>query len=313
MSRVRVSSPPRARALRSDWSGLTLAAATLAATILAALVTALPAPAALLNAKATAAAFLASRQGTDGGFGEAGRPSDPSLTAWVVLALAASGRDPAAVQNGGNSPADYLAGKPYPTATDLELRILALDALGRSASATSLAAQLETLRRSSGAIGPTVNATIWGIIALRAVGRPAGSQTVAYLLRQQRMNGGWSWAAGGAPDSNDTAAAIQALRAAGVSATSKAIRRGLSYLATLKNADGGFELSAGRGSDAQSTAWAIQAYVAAGRRPPAGALAYLASLKRDNGSYRYTSRFATTPVWVTATVLPALARRDFPL
>jgi hypothetical protein len=292
---------------------LTLVAVALGATTLAVLATSATTPAAPLDAKADAAAFLITRQGTDGGFGEAGRPSDPALTAWVVLALAASGRDPATVRSGGNSPADYLTGKPYPTATDLELRILALDALGRSATARSLADQLETLRRSSGAIGATVNATIWGILALRAVGEPAGSKTVAYLLRQQRKNGGWSWAAGVAPDSNDTAAAIQALRAAGVVASSKAIRRGIAYLATLKNADGGFELTAGRGSDAQSTAWAIQAYLVAGRKPPKGSLAYLARLERGNGSYRYSSRFATTPVWVTANVLPALAREPFPL
>jgi hypothetical protein len=292
-----------------------LALAVLAVALLAlvALASPAPAPGVALDAKADAAAFLAARQGADGGFGEAGRPSDPALTAWVVLGLAASGRDPAAVQNGGNSPTDYLTGKPYPTATDLELRILALDALGRTSAAKALAGQLETLRRSSGAIGPTVNATIWGVIALRTVGKPAGSKTVAYLLRQQRKNGGWSWAAGGAPDSNDTAAAIQALRAAGMAGSSKAIRRAISYLATLKNADGGFELTPGRGSDAQSTAWVIQAYLAAGRNPPSGSLAYLARLKRDNGSYRYSSRYATTPVWVTANVLPALAREPFPL
>ena len=149
--------------------------------------------------------------------------------------------------------------------------------------------------------------------ALRAVGRPAGSRAVGYLLRQQRPNGGWSWAAGVAPDSNDTAATIQALRAAGVSTGFRAIRRGLAYLASLKNADGGFELTAKRGSDAQSTAWAIQAYAAAGRKPPAGALAYLGRLERTNGSYRYSMRYVTTPVWVTSNVLPALAGKAVPL
>lgn len=289
-----------------------IAAACVTAMILAVLATAPAAPAAALG-KAAATAFLVSSQKADGGFGEPGRPSDPSLTAWVVLALAAAGRDPASVQNGGESPADYLTGKPYPTATDLELRILALDALGRTAAALALADRLDGLRRSSGAIGPGVNSTIWGIIALRAVGRPAGSRAVGYLLRQQRPNGGWSWAAGVAPDSNDTAATIQALRAAGVSTGFRAIRRGLAYLASLKNADGGFELTAKRGSDAQSTAWAIQAYAAAGRKPPAGALAYLGRLERTNGSYRYSVRYVTTPVWVTSNVLPALARKAFPL
>jgi prenyltransferase beta subunit len=267
--------------------------------------------AATLDARSEAITFLAGRQVDGGGFAEVGRSPDPALTAWVVLGLAAAGRDPATMTAGGESVLDYLAGKPNPTVTDLELRIMALDALGRAPSA--LADQLETLRRSSGAIGPTVNATIWGILALRSVGRPAGSKSVAYLLRQQRRDGGWSWGRGIASDSNDTAAAIQALRAAGLARTSRAIVRGLAYLRRLQNRDGGFELSPGRGSDAQSTAWAIQAFLAAGRTPPKGSYAYLADLRRSNGSYRYSTRYATTPTWVTAQVLSALARRPFPL
>jgi hypothetical protein len=267
----------------------------------------------LADARADAAAYVVSRQVSGGGFAEpAGKP-DPGLTAWVVLGLAAAGRDPAAVKTGGDSPADYLEGRPNPTATDLELRIMALDALGRDAAARALADRLDDLRRSSGAIGPNVNSTIWGILALRSVGRPAGAKAISYLLKQQRPDGGWSWYPRIAADSNDTAAAIQALRSAGVARNAKAITRGLAYLRKLQNGDGGFELAPRRGSDAQSTAWAVQAFVAAGRRPPKGALAYLARLRRSDGSYRYSARYATTPVWVTAQVLAALARRPFPL
>jgi len=32
-----------------------------------------------------------------------------------------------------------------------------------------------------------------------------------------------------------------------------------------------------------------------------------------DGSYRYSKRYAVTPVWVTAQVLPALAGKPFPL
>ena len=46
---------------------------------------------------------------------------------------------------------------------------------------------------------------------------------------------------------------------------------------------------------------------------PKGAFAYLARLRRDDGSYRYSRRYVTTPVWVTAQVLPALLRKPFPL
>jgi prenyltransferase beta subunit len=248
------------------------------------------------------AAYLAARQNADGGFAEAGGRSDPALTAWVALALAAAGRPPTGA-------ADYLADKPYPTANDLALRILALRALGERTD--GLADRLEDLRRPDGRMGPLVNSTVWAVLALRAAGRPAGVETVRYLLRQQRSGGGWSWAPRGAPDSNDTAAAIQALRAAGVAG--RPISRGLSYLRRLQGRDGGFALVPGRASDAQSTAWATQAFVAGGVKAPATAYRFLARLRRGDGSYRYSARYAVTPVWVTAQVVPAVARRSLPL
>jgi prenyltransferase beta subunit len=251
---------------------------------------------------ATPAEYLLARQQPDGGFAEPGGRSDPTLTAWAVLGLGASGRAP-------HSAADYLSGKPYPQATDLALRILALQALGEDTSA--LVEQLDALRRADGRIGPLVNSTIWGVLALRAPGKPAAA-SVRYILRQQRPSGGWSWYPRGAADTNDTAAAVQALRAAGVPASSRAIRRALAYLRRLQGADGGWPLVPRRGSDAQSTAWAIQAFVAAGRDPGRPAFRYLARLRRPDGSYRYSRRYAITPVWVTSQVAMALAREPLP-
>jgi hypothetical protein len=161
--------------------------------------------------------------------------------------------------------------------------------------------------QADGRIGPTLNSTYWGVLA---AGR-ATAATRRYLLSHQARNGGFAWGAGGLPDSNDTAAALQALRVAGVHGgpVSRAVR----FLRTFQNRDGGFELTKGRGSDAQSTAWAIQGFVAAGVRPPRSAFAYLARLRRPDGSYRYSARYVTTPVWVTSQVLAALAKRPFPL
>jgi hypothetical protein len=266
----------------------------LAACLLAAFVLAAPA--------AGPADYVLSRQQPDGGFAEPGGASDPNLTAWAVLGLATVDREPA-------SAARYFDGKPYPEATDLALRILALRALGQDVD--GLATRLETLRRPDGRIGPLVNSTAWGVLALRAAGRPAGP-SLRFLLRHQRPSGGWSWAPAGAADSNDTAAVVQALRSAGVSPQASAVRRGLAYLRRLQRPDGGFPLVVGRGADAQSTAWAIQAFVAGGREPGRGAFRYLARLRRADGSYRYSRRRVATPVWVTAQVLPALARNPFP-
>src|SRR5262249_45547967 len=142
-------------------------------------------------------------------------------------------------------------------------------------------------------------------------GRPLPQDRVRYLVRHQAKSGGWSWVAGASPDSNDTAAVVQALRAAPVKGGP--IRRGLAYLRRPQDKDGGFPIPPGRGSDAPATAWAIRASLAAGARPGRPAYAYLARLRRPDGSYRYSARYATTPVWVTSQVLPALAGRPFPL
>jgi hypothetical protein len=248
--------------------------------------------------------YVASHQQPDGGFAEPGQASDPNLTAWAVLGLAAAGHAPA------DSPAGYLADKSARTANDLALRVLALHALGLATDES--ATKLEGMRRADGRIGTLVNSTIWGVIALRATGRPAGT-SARYILLRQRPSGGWSWHPRGAPDSNDTAAAVQALRAAGVSARSRPIKRALAYLRRLQRRDGGFALVPGRSADAQSTAWAIQAFLAAGSPPGRAAFRYLAGLRRADGSYRYSKRYASTPVWVTSQVLPALARKPFPL
>lgn len=253
---------------------------------------------------ASPADYVVSHQQPDGGFAEPGGSSDPALTAWSVLGLVAAGRDP------GPSAARYLTSRPASGATEIALRVLALRALGQET--TTDVARLEALRRRNGRIGPLVNSTIWSVLALRAADRPVAT-SIRYLVRAQHRSGGWAWYPRGAPDSNDTAAAVQALRAGGLGSRSRPIRRALVYLRRLQRTDGGFPLVRGRASDAQSTAWVIQAFVAAGRAPGRAPFHYLAKLRRPDGSYRYSRTYAVTPVWVTSQVLPALARRAFPL
>jgi hypothetical protein len=249
--------------------------------------------------------FLRAHELDSGAFAETGGKADPALTAWAVLGLRASGADP-----GARTRVYLQAREPdLRDPTDLELVLAAEAALQLDTSA--LVQRVRALRRLNGAIGPTLNSTIWGVLALRAAGRGIPPGATRYMLAHQSRGGGWSWAIGVAPDSNDTAAAVEALRAAGV--RGRPIHRALAFLRRLQNRDGGFELTPGRGSDAQSTAWAIQAFLAAGSKPGAAAFRYLRGLRRRDGSYRYSRRYVTTPVWVTAQVLPALARRPFPL
>jgi prenyltransferase beta subunit len=246
---------------------------------------------AVATSLASPAAYLQAHQREDGSFGDA------QITAWATLGLVAAG-----AETGGA--AAYLARQQPQTATDV-----ALVAMARAAAGDQPVDLLPRLR--SHRPGKLVNATIWTILALRQAGEPAPPELVQAVVAAQRPSGGWSWLAGGSADTNDTAAALQALRAAGV--RGRAIDRGVAFLRRHQNPDGGLELTNGRGSDTQSTAWAIQGLIAAGRAPGTAAFRYLARMRRPDGSYRYNARYVTTPLWVTAQVLPALHRKPFPL
>jgi hypothetical protein len=251
-------------------------------------------------ALASPAAFLQGRQGADGGFAEPGGTQTPGLTAWAAIGLVATGAST------GKAHDFLVAHEPQlASATDVELAVVAEAVTGGASPA--LMARLRAFVQPSGRIGPALNSTAWGIIALRQAGRTAPPESGRYLAAHQARSGGFAWVEGGAPDSNTTAAAVEAL------GRGAATKRALAYLRRLEGRDGGFALSPGRGSDAQSTAWAIQAFLAAGQKAPARAVAYLARLRRPDGSYGYSARYATTPVWVTAQVLPALAGKPLPL
>jgi iron complex transport system substrate-binding protein len=261
--------------------------------------------AAAATVAATPVSYLQEHQTQGGGFAEPRGNPNPPLTAWAVLGLRAVGAKPPP------QTLDYLVAHEdaLPDVTDAELVAMAETVLRRRPE--RLLARIRAARRTDGRIGPTINSTIWGVLALRQAGEPAPRASVRFILRRQSRSGGWSWFVGGAPDSNDTAAAVEALSAARVRGAP--IRRALRFLRRFQNADGGFELTPGRGSDTSSTAWVVQAFVAAGARPPAQTAMYLRRMRRADGSFRYSARYVATPVWVTAQALPALVRRPFPL
>ena len=276
-------------------AGLVVVAAGLAA-----------APPAPVAAPERAAAFLLSRQDASGGFAEPGGQPTPGLTAWAALALVAAGRAPAGA-------GEYLQAHEaeLEAATDLELALLAERALGLSGAA--LVERVRALVAPSGQIGPALNSTFWGVIALRAAGEPVPAGALAVIRRSQAQSGGWSWNAGGRPDAGDTAAAVLALRAAGVARTDRAVTRAIAFLLTCRGRDGGFATVPGNPPDVQSTAWAAQALLAAGRDPGAATWAYLGRLQQRDGSFRFSTAYATTPVWVTSYALVALVRAWYPV
>jgi energy-coupling factor transport system substrate-specific component len=279
---------------------------------------------------ARAAAYLRTAQNTDGGFGAArGASSAQIFTAWASIGLAAGGRNPAAAGPGGRSAIDFVhsgLGELRATA-EVERTILAVAAAGRSARAfgdRDLVADLRARSRRDGSFGGMVNVTSFAVLALRASGERRLSTAVRdaanWILRQRNRDGGFSFfRRGGASGIDDTAAAVEALAAAGRRRT-KTVAGAIAFLRRHQHRDGGFPLTPGQVTNAQSTSWAIQAVVAA-RRDPAGlhrrgghtAMAYLRGLQGRNGAVRYSRTSGQTPVWVTAQALCAFALRALPL
>jgi energy-coupling factor transport system substrate-specific component len=273
--------------------------------------------------------YLERAQNADGGFGGApGTPSSQLLTGWAAIGLEAAGRNPLDVRKGRRSPIDYTRANlgELRDPGDLERTILVLEGAGLDARRfgnRNLVAELLRHRDAQGSFEHQANWTAFGVLALRAAGRPAKSATVQssarWLARQQNSDGGFSFATrGGGSFVDETGAALQGLAAAGMK-NGDVVRRALAYLRRAQNSDGGFGQSEGYRSNAQSTAWAIQGLVATGAsagrfghktRSP---LEYLASLRSADGSYRYSRSSAQTPVWVTAQAIAAARRKPFPL
>jgi len=298
----------------------------------------LPVPSRLSSPRVAAAAranlsreiaYLASAQDSDGGWGPAaGAPPSELFSAWAAIGLAAAGRNPQSVRRDGHTVLEALRARAgaLEGPGDIERTMLALRACGASVTSFAgkdLLAELLRLRARDGAFSNLVNITSFAVLALRASGRSAGDPVVrgaaAWIAREQDADGGFGFAGrGGASDVDDTAAAVQALAAAGV--RGGAVARAAAYIVRAQNLDGGLPAQPGGESNVQSTAWAVQGLVAAGvdagalrRRGSRTPLGYIESLVAPSGSVRYSRTGAQTPVWVTAQALTALALAPFPI
>jgi energy-coupling factor transport system substrate-specific component len=194
--------------------------------------------------------FLAAAQNSDGGFGAArGQSSSELYSAWVAIGLAAAGRDPLSLRRAGHT---------------------VLDSLRAEASSLQGAGDLERT-----------------ILALRACGASVrslpGGDPLAKLMRFREHDGSF------ARQSNLTAFAIFALRAAGYPAGDQGVRAAGRWLAAQQNSDGGFGFATrGGGSDVDDTAAALQALVDAGVRSGpvlAHATAFLIRAQNPDGGY----------------------------
>ncbi|HEV2982663.1 MAG TPA: prenyltransferase/squalene oxidase repeat-containing protein [Solirubrobacteraceae bacterium] len=274
--------------------------------------------------------YLVGSQNSDGGFGAArGQASSELYTAWAAMALAASGRSPVGVRQGGRSPLDYMEAQVHTLSGvgDVERTILAAHACGASAysfGGYDLPAELLRGRSRDNSFGDQVNLTAFAVIALTAAGHSprygAVREASGWLERQQSSDGGFGFARRGAPsDVDDTGAVLQALFDAGAH-NRRALSAAVNYLGRAQNLDGGLPQKPGGQSNSQSTAWAAQGLLAAGRDPALvrrrgsrSPIEYLESLAAPDGSIRYSRTSAQTPVWVTAQALIALQRRVLPV
>ncbi|MHB1859330.1 MAG: ECF transporter S component [Solirubrobacteraceae bacterium] len=274
-------------------------------------------------------AYLASAQDASGGFGAArGSPSSSMFTSWAALGLAAAGAPPTALHRDGRTPLSELQATAHTVeagAGGAERTMLALHACGASADSAGGVKLLSRLlaARRRGSFEGQVNLTAFAIFALRAAGYPRSAPAIrdaaAWLARQQNVDGGFSFGARGDPsDVDDTAAAIEALVAAGTR-DHPLIARAVSYLRSSESPGGGFPQERGGEPNAQSSAWAVQALIAAGApvglRGAARAdtpVGYLERLVEPDGSVRYSAASAQTPVWVTAEALAAFSAAPLP-
>jgi hypothetical protein len=275
-------------------------------------------------------AYLVSAQNSDGGWGAAvGQPASELYSSWVAIGLAAAGRNPQSVRRDGHTVLEALRAQAgtLEGAGDYERTMLALRACGAPVSTLAgknLLAGLLRYRESDGSFSQQVNLTAFAVFALRAAGRSASDPEVraagAWIAHQQDADGGFNFdVRGGASDVDDTAAALQALVAAGIR-SGAGVEHAVAFVLHAQNLDGGFPEQPGGESNTQSTSWAVQGLTATGRNVEAihrsgsrSPLGYLQSLVAPNGSVRYSRTSAQTPVWVTAEALTALARAPFPI
>jgi energy-coupling factor transport system substrate-specific component len=316
-----VAGPAMVRALARFRARFQWRTAAAAASLLLALlaVSAVPTQARASDSS-QAAAWLASVQNADGGWGSsADSSSSVETTAWVVLGLEATGRNPVDVSSSGHSALDYLRANAgdLSSSGDFARTILALEGAGvdpRSFGGSNLVEALLKRRRSNGSYEGWPTSTAFAVIALRAAGAEGSlGASLSWLSNIQNDDGGWGDTPGSPSTSDTTGAVMQAMP------HSKPAQKGLGYLRKVQRPNGGFPLGDSGQVNSQSTAWAVQAIVAVGADPASvreggdSGLDYLAARQAADGHYSYSSSSDQTPVWVTGQALAAVARQPFPV
>lgn len=280
--------------------------------------------------------YFHTQQNPDGGFPyQPGGASSASSTDWVVMALRAAGENPAAAawSPQGKTPLDYLRSQQnsLESTCDYARALLAIRNLpSETVRAGNLIEHINTRRQDNGQFGHVetgetgyINAHLWSVLALMSAGEPVPDQEAArcWLVERQNKDGGFGWAQGVESDADDTAVAVQALVALGLTSGDAAIQKALSYLRTCQESDGGFNPGwMGSSSNACTDSWVIQALLSAGEDPSGTRWSvagrspgqHLLSLQDESGAFYWTAKGKQTDLKCTAYAVLALLEQPFP-
>lgn len=280
--------------------------------------------------------YFHSIQNADGGFpASKGGKSSPTITSWVIMALAAASQD---VNSKGwspqnNSPVQFLKAnsKSMKTLGDYSRTLMALKAAGQSneLQGVDLAQKISSLQQANGQFSfaeqadqKLVNYHMWAILALASSNTEIRDKEGAkkWLTDCQNKDGGFGWQAGVDSDPDDTAIAVQALVCLGENPKiSPTIQNALAYLKSCQHTDGGFGLD--QQSNAATDSWTIQGLIAAGEAPSADkwqvsgkdVYSHLRSLQKEDGSFYWKSKVLSSPAFMTAYSLTALTGKTYPI
>jgi energy-coupling factor transport system substrate-specific component len=267
-----------------------------------------------------AADWLEAQQRPSGGFAaDAESDAGAEMTCWAMLALAAAGRHPLDVTNGGKSPVDFLRSHSdeIVDAGDIARTILALEAAGvdpREFGGENLVERLLARRSESGSYQGWPSTSAFAVLALRAADtEEATPRTVAWLRKVQARDGGWGNEPKTPSTSEITGAVLQVLTPG-----SEASDRALAYLRKQKRPNGAFAPGGNLAANVQATAWASQGLLAAGKDPASfgdgrSSFAYMRELQADDGHFLQSAGLEATPVWVAADVLVPLSGHHLPV
>ena len=285
--------------------------------------------------------LVATHQNDDGGYssfssGANQAPSDVGGTLDAIIAIAATGHNPAATYPGKSSnPVTYLHNSADDLATFAATggasngkAILALTAVNQDPRnfmgynfVISLTTQLSPTGQYNAQTPFEQSLALLGLAAAHQTAPPEASQ---WLTEQQAANGSWDDGFGTADNADATALAIMALIAQGEPITGTTLTAAQDFLANSQLSDGGWAYAPEFGGNANSTGLVLQALSALGQDfyrsngpwSQNGHTPLIALLTYQSSSGGFQSDFGFGPFddfFTTVQVLPAVTGKAFPL